>query len=100
MVNEDAMDLNGTKVTVVGLARSGVAVARLLQAVGAHVTVADRKERSELGPVLAQRRQCPRRSRNASLAIGRGKARALQRIGPAGVNVKDRDRRHAPFLRG
>jgi len=54
MVSEDIMNLNGTKVTVVGLARSGVAAARLLQAVGAHVTVADRKERSELGPVLAQ----------------------------------------------
>lgn len=48
------MNVNGTKVTVVGLARSGVAAARLLQAAGAHVTVADRKERSELGAVLAQ----------------------------------------------
>lgn len=37
-----------------GLARSGVAAAKLLQALGATVTVADRKERAELGQVLAQ----------------------------------------------
>ncbi|MBH0200917.1 MAG: UDP-N-acetylmuramoyl-L-alanine--D-glutamate ligase [Nitrospira sp.] len=38
--------------TVVGLARSGVAAARLLQEVGAVVTVADRKDREELLGVL------------------------------------------------
>ncbi len=54
MVSEGVMQLKGAKVTVVGLARSGVAAARLLQAVGAHVTVADRKERDELGPAFAQ----------------------------------------------
>jgi len=54
MVSEDVMKLNGTKVTVVGLARSGIAAVRLLQAVGAYVTVADRKERSELSQVLPQ----------------------------------------------
>ena len=59
MVSEDVMELKGTKVTVVGLARSGVAAARLLQAVGAHVTVADRKERSELSAVLAQLEGAP-----------------------------------------
>ena len=48
------MNVKNTQVTVVGLARSGVAAARLLQAAGAHVTVADRKERSELSAVLAQ----------------------------------------------
>ncbi len=54
MVSEDTMELTGTKVTVMGLARSGVAAARLLQAAGAQVTVADRKERSELEAVLKQ----------------------------------------------
>ncbi len=54
MVSEAVMQLKGTKVTVVGLARSGVAAARLLRAAGAHVTLADRKERSELGAVLTQ----------------------------------------------
>ena len=52
MVSEDVMDLAGTKVTVVGLARSGVAAAKLLQQAGARVTVADRKERGELTSVL------------------------------------------------
>ena len=52
MVSEDVMELSGTKVTVVGLARSGVAAARLLQEAGALVTVADRKERAELSAVL------------------------------------------------
>jgi len=47
------VDLAGAKVTVLGLARSGVAACRLLQAAGARVTVADRKEQSELGAVLA-----------------------------------------------
>ena len=42
------MELAGTKVTVVGLARSGVAAARLLKEAGALVTVADRKDREEL----------------------------------------------------
>lgn len=52
MVSEDVMELSGTKVTVVGLARSGVAAARLLQEAGARVTVADRKDRAELSAVL------------------------------------------------
>ncbi|HXV69651.1 MAG TPA: UDP-N-acetylmuramoyl-L-alanine--D-glutamate ligase [Nitrospira sp.] len=52
MVSEETMALAGTKVTVVGLARSGVAVARLLQEAGARVTVADRKDRTELRSVL------------------------------------------------
>ncbi len=48
MVTTDAMRLAGTRVTVIGLARSGLAAARLLQECGAHVTVADRKERAEV----------------------------------------------------
>ena len=52
MVSEDIMELSGTNVTVVGLARSGVAAARLLQDAGACVTVADRKDRTELITML------------------------------------------------
>jgi len=47
-------DLKGKKVTVVGLARSGVAAARLLQAVGARVTVADSKEEASLAEALSR----------------------------------------------
>ena len=52
VVRTDTMQLVGTKVTVVGLARSGVGAARLLQEIGAQVTVADRKDRAELLGVL------------------------------------------------
>jgi UDP-N-acetylmuramoylalanine--D-glutamate ligase len=52
MVGEAAVELAGARVTVIGLARSGVAACRLLQAAGARVTVADRKESSELTSVL------------------------------------------------
>jgi UDP-N-acetylmuramoylalanine--D-glutamate ligase len=52
MVGAEKVELAGAHVTVVGLARSGVAACRLLQAVGARVTVADRKERGELAGIL------------------------------------------------
>lgn len=52
MVGVDVMQLAGARVTVVGLARSGVAAVHLLQEAGALVTVADRKDRSELFEVL------------------------------------------------
>ena len=52
MVGEAVVELAGARVTVLGLARSGVAACRLLQAAGAHVTVADRKESAELTEVL------------------------------------------------
>ena len=52
MVGIDITQLTGTRVTVVGMARSGVAAARLLQEAGALVTVADRKEQGELLEVL------------------------------------------------
>lgn len=52
MVGEAAVNLEGARVTVMGLARSGVAASRLLQASGAHVTVADRKESAELTSAL------------------------------------------------
>lgn len=41
-------DFKGKKVTVVGLARSGVAAARALDALGAHVTVTDKKPLDQL----------------------------------------------------
>ena len=52
MVREVDLELAGARVTVMGLARSGVAACRLLQAAGARVTVADRKEPAELTSVL------------------------------------------------
>ena len=52
MVGATAVELAGARVTVMGLARSGVAACRLLQAAGARVTVADRKEPAELASVL------------------------------------------------
>jgi UDP-N-acetylmuramoylalanine--D-glutamate ligase len=52
MVGEAAVEFAGARVTVMGLARSGVAACRLLQAAGARVTVADRKESTELAAVL------------------------------------------------
>lgn len=53
MVREAAVELAGAHVTVMGLARSGVAACRLLQVAGARVTVADRKESAELTSALA-----------------------------------------------
>lgn len=69
-----AEDLKGKKVTVVGLARSGVAAANLLQAVGADVTVADAKEEGRLEGALA------RVDRNAiRVMVGPGYESALER---------------------
>ncbi len=48
------MNVKDLQVAVVGLARSGVAAARLLNQLGARVTVADRKEPQELTAVLSQ----------------------------------------------
>ncbi|MDP3596012.1 MAG: UDP-N-acetylmuramoyl-L-alanine--D-glutamate ligase, partial [Nitrospirota bacterium] len=52
MAGVTAVELAGTRVTVMGLARSGVAACRLLQVAGARVTVADRKEPEELTAIL------------------------------------------------
>ena len=52
MVGEAVVELAGARVTVIGLARSGIAACRLLQAAGAQVTVADRKESAELTSAL------------------------------------------------
>ncbi len=52
MVDVDTTQLTGVRVTVVGMARSGVAAARLLLDAGALVTVADRKNRGGLLSIL------------------------------------------------
>ena len=57
MVGEAVVELAGARITVMGLARSGVAACRLLQAAGARVTVADRKESVELTAGLGVRRR-------------------------------------------
>ncbi len=46
------MDVQGKHVTVLGLGRSGVGAARLLQTLGARVTVADRQEETALASML------------------------------------------------
>jgi UDP-N-acetylmuramoylalanine--D-glutamate ligase len=48
------VNVKDLQVTVVGLARSGVGAARLLNHLGARVTLADRKEAQELTAILSQ----------------------------------------------
>ncbi|MFO0732537.1 MAG: hypothetical protein U0361_16470 [Nitrospiraceae bacterium] len=48
------MNVKDMRVAVVGLARSGVGAAKLLDRLGAKVTVADRKEPQDLTAMLAQ----------------------------------------------
>lgn len=68
-----AAELTGKKVAVVGLARSGVAAANLLDAVGAKVTVADAKEQVALAGVL------PRlHADRIAVKVGRGYEDALR----------------------
>lgn len=52
MMELDKVQLAGAQVTVLGLARSGLAACHLLQEAGARVTVADRKDEGELAAVL------------------------------------------------
>jgi len=52
MIEANRVDLAGARVTVLGMARSGIAACLLLQEAGARVTVADRKEPGELASVL------------------------------------------------
>ena len=47
------MDLNGKRVLVVGLGRSGIAAAQLCAARGARVTVTDKRGPDALGPALS-----------------------------------------------
>lgn len=68
----DRSTLAGKKVTVLGLARSGVAAARLLQATGSHVTVADSKDEDSLADALARLDR-----RNLAVKVGSGYESAL-----------------------
>src|SRR6476660_1195677 len=52
MVEVEEVDLSGAQVTVLGLARSGIAACQLLNEAGARVTAADRKGEDELTAVL------------------------------------------------
>jgi UDP-N-acetylmuramoylalanine--D-glutamate ligase len=52
VVEPEGVDLSGAQVTVLGLARSGIAACQLLREAGARVTVADRKGEEELANVL------------------------------------------------
>ena len=54
MAIESAEGLASRRVTVLGMARSGESAARLLQAVGANVTIADAKGEAQLADVLAR----------------------------------------------
>ncbi len=51
------MDLKGKKIVVVGLARSGLAMARFLTSQGARVTVTDQATAAGLGPFAEQARR-------------------------------------------
>ncbi|MFO0774620.1 MAG: UDP-N-acetylmuramoyl-L-alanine--D-glutamate ligase [Nitrospiraceae bacterium] len=66
----------GKPVTVVGLARSGMAAARLLSALGAQVTLADRKSEQELSEAL--RRLDAQRPKDLTLALGERYDQAFQ----------------------
>ena len=72
MVAVDTKELTGRRVTVIGLARSGIAASRLLHAVGAQVTVADRKERPDVLRELETLDQA-----TVQLSLGRGYESAL-----------------------
>ena len=47
------MEIKGKKVLIVGLARTGEAVARFLSKRGAQVKISDKKTETELGPKIA-----------------------------------------------
>lgn len=51
------MNLNHQNILIVGLAQTGAAVARFLIHRGAKVTVTDRAEETQLGPIVSQMRQ-------------------------------------------
>jgi UDP-N-acetylmuramoylalanine--D-glutamate ligase len=67
------MELSGKRVLVVGLGRSGTAVAILCAARGAHVTVTDKRGADVLGPALAEL------PRNIKIEIGGHKAESFLR---------------------
>jgi len=50
--------MNGKKVMVLGMARSGVAAAKLLDSLGAYVCVSDQKTREQLGEAVKPLEEC------------------------------------------
>lgn len=95
-------ELKGKKVTVVGLARSGVSAARLLHAVGADVTVADAKEEAKLAEAMT----CLDR-RAIRVIVGSGYESALDEAQvvvispgvPTGLSILNKARaRHVPVI--
>ncbi|HKN86928.1 MAG TPA: UDP-N-acetylmuramoyl-L-alanine--D-glutamate ligase, partial [Nitrospiraceae bacterium] len=95
-------ELKGKKVTVVGLARSGVAAAHLLHAVGADVTVADAKEESKLAGALTRLDR-----RAIRVIVGSGYESALDEAQvvvispgvPTGLSILNKARaRHVPVV--
>ncbi len=53
------LELQGKRVTVIGLGRSGQSALRLLTALGAHVVVADQKPASELAAIMTELTEIP-----------------------------------------
>ena len=97
------VDYKDADIVIVGLARSGAAAARLLEAAGARVTVADRKEPSELGGVLSQLNQ-----ERIRTALGPGYESALEGADvivispgvPSGLEALDRARKRGAKVIG
>ena len=97
------MNYKDANIVIMGLARSGVAAARLLDAVGARVTVADRKEPSELGDVLSQLNQ-----ERIRTALGSGYDSVLEGADvivvspgvPSGLEALDRARKRGTKVIG
>ncbi len=50
--NKDRIDLKNKRVSVIGLARSGVAAAKLAQELGAHVFVSDQSDSNDVKQAL------------------------------------------------
>ncbi|MET0283409.1 MAG: UDP-N-acetylmuramoyl-L-alanine--D-glutamate ligase, partial [Polyangiales bacterium] len=59
------MELAGTRVTVVGLGQSGLAVVRLLKSKGASITVNDARQEAQLGALAIEAKQL-----GATLSLG------------------------------
>ncbi len=90
------MDVKGRQITVLGVGRSGVGAARLLQTLGAQVTVADRQDEAELASMLDQLDR-----RAVRVVTGSAYGRALEGADvivispgvPSGLEMLDRARR-------
>jgi UDP-N-acetylmuramoylalanine--D-glutamate ligase len=90
------MDVKNANVVVVGLARSGIGAARLLDEAGARVTIADRKTSNELGGAVSQLN-----AERIKTALGSGYESALEQADlivispgvPSGLDPLERARR-------